>query len=155
YTIGADMPDHEFQNRGRVQNRVVIETFRDIARSAGNVFLGLGSHIPSVFPSRGLVGRKATAVSQHDRKAWMPIENSTKIKTGGTNGGVEWVADQIVQVIGLHTVGAGHIVWMHEDEGAKILGGRPQRLEARVVEILSHDIRGDHRSAQAKLCDRA
>ena len=24
-----------------------------------------------------------------------------------------------------HAIGAGHIVWMHEDEGAKILGGRP------------------------------
>src|SRR5262245_16629641 len=119
------MPDHERQHRRRVQNRIVIKAFRDIVRSARDVYLGLGSHVPSMLPSRGLVGRKATTMSQHDRESRMPVENSTKIKTGRTNGGVEWIADQIVQVIGLHAIGASHIVWMHEDEGAKILGGPP------------------------------
>src|SRR5215470_13967048 len=100
-----------------------------------------------MFPSRRLIRCKATAVSQHHSEPRMAVENSTKIKTGGTNGGVERVADQIVQIIGLHTIGAGNIVWMYEDEGAKVLRGRPQRLEARIVEILPHDIRRDHCSA--------
>ena len=61
--------------------------------------------------------------------AWSAVmifaEHAAEIEAGRTNGGVEWITDQIVQVIGLHAIGAGHIVWMHEDEGAKILGGRP------------------------------
>ena len=71
-------------------------------------------------------------------------------QAGGGDGGVERIADQVLQVIGLQPVGAGDVVRMDEHEGAELFGGRPHRLEARIVEILAHDVGGEHRALAAR-----
>ena len=85
---------------------------------------------------------------QQDSQFRIAVEHAAEIKAGRTDGGVERIADEIVQVIGLHPVGAGDIVRMNKDESAEFLRRRPHRLEARVVEVLTDDVGGKHRSAQ-------
>ena len=110
--LSANMTNHELQNRGRVQDGIVIEAFRDIRRLFGDILFGLRSHLPSVLPSRGLVVCKSTAMSKHDCEPRMPVKDPAEIKTGRADRCVEWISDEVVQIIGLHAIGAGHIVWL-------------------------------------------
>src|SRR5262245_65856103 len=93
-------------------------------------------------------------MSEHDGQPRVAVEDTAKIKTGRADRGVERIANEIVEVIGLHAVGAGHIVRMHEYESVEVLGGCPEWLEARIIEIFSHDVRRNHGPTQPKFCYR-
>src|SRR5262249_59839070 len=116
---------------------------------------GVGGISPAGSQACGLIRRKAAAVCEHNSNLGVGLENTAKKKTSRTNRRVEWIPNQIVEVIGLHAVSASNIVRMHKHKCTKVLGSRPKRLETRVVKVLSHDVRGDHGSAQPELGHRA
>src|SRR5262249_59773159 len=113
------------------------------------------AHSPAVPRGGRWMGRKAAAVGEQNSNRGGGVENTAKKKTSRTNRRVEWIPNQIVEVIGLHAVSASNIVRMHKHKCTKVLGSRPKRLETRVVKVLSHDVRGDHGSAQPELGHRA
>ena len=85
----------------------------------------------------------------------MTIQHSAEIETGGADGGVERIADQVVEIIGLHAVGAGNIVRMDEDEGAKFLRGRPQGSKLGSSRFLPMMFEAIIVPLQSEFCHRA
>ena len=134
-----------------MQDGVVVETLGDTLRLRRHVLLRFGAHFPAVLPARRLIGREAAAMGQHDLQLRMTVHDAAENKTGGGDGGVERVAYQIAEIIRLQPVGARDVVGMDEHEGAELFGRRPQRLEARIVQVLAQDVGGEHRALEAEL----
>ena len=100
HALGADMADHEFQHRRRMQDGVVVEAPGDVLRLLLDVLLRLRPHPPAVLPARRLIGREAAAMREHDLQFGMAVDHAAEIEAGGGDGGVERIADQVAQIIG-------------------------------------------------------
>ena len=125
HAVAADQADHHLQRFARMQDGVVKVAQGDVLGLRLDVLLRLGAHLPAVLPARRLIGREAAAMRQHDLQFRMAVDHAAEIEAGRGNGGVERIADQIAEVIGLQPVGAGDVDRMDEHEGAELLGGRP------------------------------
>src|SRR5512135_1796973 len=99
-----------------MQDRVVVKTLRDVRRLLGNIFFRFGPYLPAMFPTRRLIRREAAAMGEHDGQLGMTVEYTTKVEAGRADGSVERITDQVVQIIGLHPIGARNVVGMHENE---------------------------------------
>ena len=85
----------------------------------------------------------------------MALEHAAEHQAGGRDRGVERVADQVAQIVGLEPVRACDPDRMNEHEGLELRRCRPQRFERWVVEVLAAAVRSDHRALEAELAHRA
>src|SRR5579862_8809081 len=140
HPIGADRGNQKFQRRLGVQNGVVEEAVEKRRRRMLHMHLRLRPHLPAVHPAAALVGNEAAAVRHDEIELRVPLQHAAENQAGAGDGGVEWIADQVAEIIGAQPVGAGDIAGMDHHEGVELFGRRPQRLKARIVEILAADI---------------
>ncbi len=83
------------------------------------------------------------------------LDHAAEHQAGRRDGGVERIADQVVEVIVLHPLDAGDVVRMHHAEGVVLVRHLPHRLELRLVEVLAVDVGADLHALQAELGDGA
>ena len=102
------------------------------------VHFRLRPHVPAVHPAPALIGNEAAAMHHDEIELGMPLQHAAEDQARRRDGGVERIADQVAEIIGAQPIGAGDIAGMDHHEGVELGRGRPERLEARIVEILAH-----------------
>src|SRR5215469_5082639 len=147
----ADRGDQKFQRRFGMQYGVVEKAIEIFLRRLFQVHFRLGAHLPAVHPASALIGNKAAAMDHEKIELGIARQDAAEDQARGRDGGVERIADQVVEIISAQPVGAGDIAGMDQYQGVELGGRRPERFEPRVVEIAAADIGPDHRAVQAEL----
>src|SRR3984957_17837520 len=151
HPIGADRGNEKFQRRLGVQNRVVEEAVEIWRRRMLHMHFRLRPHLPVMHPTAALIRDEAAAVRHDEIQLRVSLQHAAKDQEGAGDAGGERIAEQIAEIIGAQPVGAGDIAGMDHHEGVELFGRRPQRLKARIVEILAADVGANHGAVQAEL----
>src|SRR5580700_5910274 len=143
HPICADRGNQKFQRCLGVQNGVVEEAVEIPRRRMLHMHFRFRPHLPAVHPAAALVWDEAAAVRHDEIQLGMALEHAAENQAGAGDGGVERIADQVAEIIRAQPVGAGDIAGMDHHEGVEFGGRGPERLEARIVEILAVDVGAD------------
>src|SRR6185312_9003248 len=98
--------DQEGERFVGMRDGVVEEAADDGGRLLRNILLRLRPHAPAMNPAPGLVGHEAAGMGEADFQPRVPVHDAAEHETSGGDGGVERIADQIDQIIGLQPLGA-------------------------------------------------
>ena len=153
--VGAGRADQKFQRRLGVGDGVVAQAVEITLRRMFQMQFRLRPHLPAMHPAAALIGNEAAGMHHDEIERGITLHHAAEDQARRGNGGVERIADQVVEIIRAQPVGAGDIAGMDHHEGVELGGGRPDRLEARIVEILAVDVRGDHGAMQPELAHGA
>src|SRR6202035_5274318 len=118
--------DQKLEALLRMQDGVVIEPLDPRLRRLLDVDLGLRPHLPAVRPAAGLIGNEAAAMHQADLQRGMALEHAAEYQAGRRDGGVERIADEIVEIVGAQALGGTDIDRMDEQERVELAGGGPE-----------------------------
>ena len=147
----AELLHQELKLRLGVQDGVPVERADCLGRRLLQVLLRLGTDVPSVLPAPGLIRREAAAMHHVEADVGKALDHAAEHETGRRNGGVERIADQVVEVIVLHPIDAGDVIRMHHAERVVLVRHLPHRLELRLVEVLAVDVGADLHALQPEL----
>ncbi len=95
----------------------------------------LGPHVVPVIRAATVARQIAAAVRGHDLQAGMPIEHTAENQMGQRDRGFERLADDVAQVIGIQALAERRSEGMDEDDGAQLLGRRPERRKLGRAEL--------------------
>src|SRR2546422_1876094 len=124
HAVGADETDEVRERRRRVADRVVGEAPQIRVEGAPGHALGLGPHLLAVGEPADEIRHGAAGVRQADLEVREAVEHAAEDEVRGGDGGVERVAEEVVQVETAQTVGA--------DDGERVQqDGQPPGLARR------------------------
>ena len=115
-----------------VRQRIKVKVPDQIARRAGVIHLGLVTHAVPMHKTPDLVRHEAAAMRQQKLECFAFIQCAAEHQVRHHHGGVEWEADEVVEVIRFHPALGKALVRMGEDKAAQLLGGL-QHLAKLVV----------------------
>ena len=82
------------------------------------------------------IGRKiAAAVHREDLQLGMPLQHAVEDQVVQGDGGLERIADHVVEVEAREPLGVGEAVGMDDDERVELFGLLPERREVRLGEL--------------------
>ena len=91
----------EFQHVLRVHDGIEVEPSERLRRAAWTACSSARpAHVPAVQEAPGLIGHEAAAVGEADLERRMALQHAAEHQARGGDGGIERIADQIVEVIG-------------------------------------------------------
>ncbi len=151
----AELLHQELQRRLAVQDGVPVEGADRLGRRLLQVVLRLGPHVPAVLPAPGLIRREAAAVHHEEPDVGKALDDAAEHQRRCRDGGVERIADQVVEIVVLQTVGTRHVVRVHHAECRVLVCHLPHRLERRIVQVLAHDVGADLHALEIELRDGA
>src|SRR6516165_10753246 len=93
-------PDEEFEYLFRVHDGIEIEALERLRWRFSKLAFRLCAHMPTVHETPGLIGNESPAMGEADLQRGMALEHAAEHETCGRDGGVEWVTDQIAEIIG-------------------------------------------------------
>src|SRR2546425_1257232 len=98
HAIGAHRPDEPVERFGRGADRVVREAPQVRAERALGLVLVLGAHALAVLDAAGEIRDGAAGVGQHHVQPREAVEDAAEDEVRRGDGGVEGIAEQVVQV---------------------------------------------------------
>src|SRR3954447_5228246 len=97
--IDTRIADQKFQHVLRVHDGIEVEPSKRLRRRLGQLVLRLLAYMPAVQEAPGLVGHEAAAMGEADLECRVALEHAAEHQARGGDGGIERIADQIVEVI--------------------------------------------------------
>src|SRR5229473_1507133 len=85
-------------------------------------------------------GERAATMGQIDPEFRMAVEHAAEDQVASGDRGLERIAEQVREVVGLGAVAAQSRQWMQEDRQVERLDAREDRLEQRIVEVSPFDV---------------
>src|SRR6266436_9005891 len=124
-----------------MDDRVIRKALQVGARRIGHPrVVELRPYLPAVIEAANQNGESAATMGQVDLELRMAVEHAAEDQVGSGDRGLERIAEQVREVIGLGAIAAQSRQWMQENRQVERLNAREDRLKQRIVEVLSFDV---------------
>src|SRR6266853_1544578 len=100
-------------------------------------------------------GKRAATMGQGDLELRMAVEHAAEDQVASGDRGLERIAEQVREVIGLGAIAAQSRQWMQENRQVERLNAREDRLKQRIVEVSPFDVGAQVDAAHAGQFARA
>jgi hypothetical protein len=147
--------EQEAERHVAVDQAVAVDAAEVVARAPRQPLRELGPHRVAVVQPPDLVREVAAAVGEDDLEARVPLEDPTEDQPRDRERRLRREPDQVPEVQVLEPPDVPGVLRVQEERHAEPLCRRPDRVEARVVQVHPVDVRADLRTPQAELADRA
>src|SRR6266850_6207411 len=156
HAVRAHEADEVLHRRGRVADRVVREPSEIGVERTLRDALRLRPHLLPVGEPADEVRQGAAGMRQADLELREPVEHAAEDEVRGGDGGVERVAEEVVEVVAPQPVaGADHGERVQQDGQPPGLAGRENRREGRVRQLAPVDVGAEVDAADAGQRGRA
>ena len=115
--------------------------------------MAVGARAPGVVDAARVAREIAAAVHGQDLEVGVALQHAVEDQVVQRDGGLERIADHVVEVEARQTLGVREAVGVDDDEGAELLGLLPERGEGGVAELVAVDVSEDLHALEAELGD--
>ena len=127
----------------REHHRVEIDLPEVAGRRPRQIAVRIGARAPGVIDAAG-IGRQVTAaVHRENLQLGMPFEHAVEDQIMQRDGGLERVANHVVEIEAREPSAFGEAVGMNDDERAERLGRLPERRVLRLREFVARHVGQD------------
>src|SRR6266436_754310 len=148
HPVGADYLDQIFEYVVGVAHRVVVEAAQVLDRRAFDV-LQIGALFPAPVEPAHEPRKGAARVGKADDELGKPVEHTPKDEVRGGDRRLERVAEQVGEVVGAQTLVPDHLDRVQEKWQSARLDALIDGEERSVGQVLSTNLGGDIKAAQA------